>query len=590
MPTYTFDPIRKLIGIPEGTVEVEMREVYNQMQEWLATDDGMPSEVPIRARGHEDISVGLYTDTIFVLQNGWKLKPLGGPGSPPWPQGVGHHPGFEFEGWREPSVWTVNSPDGEITKDYTNVRFTDDFGQADWALRFKATSAGALMQGRWNLPGPMDFSFMTTMCFWAYIEEEELEHLDHLGVKFSNDVGFNNYVEFNVPHEFMIPGWNHITMIMDDAHMSYVQGTGTLTQPIAAIEFHVQAAGIHDTWIAVDRVAYNHSAQGTCTIAARPWAGTLANMVGPLQARGLTGWTPGIQAFADQPGMYTVAELTDACMKGWTIVNAFVGDEKLQTRDETRTQIMNNMRWIKENFEHCALVPVDYTTRFIAIKSTDPADHVGGTMVDRIQDFADYATSDASVGLNHLPFETPYHVRVIIANKLTHSVADVKNLMHDALEGGLYLNIVFEYVNDSGDANAYSIAEFEEILDYGIAEGLPILSPLELIQKTGTYTLKIVGSCFDEAGVDVAITVPPDSGDVEVVRVVATHGTIWEVGDVFTELQGKAQMIQEIFELHGLDPDKPLVVSKTRRTAGAGIDQKITIDEVNDETTVERQE
>jgi hypothetical protein len=380
-------------------------------------------------------------------------------------------------------------------------------------------------------------------------------------------------------------------MLMDDDNHHFVKyGTGSFGTPIEAIRFHIDAEAGMEVWGSVDRVAYNHTAQGTCTIAARPWAGTLANMMGPMANRGLTGWTPGIQGFVDQPGMYTLQDLMDACgIYGWTIVNAFVGDESAQTRDETRTQVMNNMRWIKETFGHCAHVPVAYSTRFIAIKSTSGHDHVDFEMVDRIKDFADYSTSDASIGINHLPFEDPYHVRVIILNKSTYSVAEVKHLMDDALASGLYLNIVFEYVNDSGDPNAYSIAEFEEILDYGISIGLPMLSPLELISKTGTYTLKIVGSCFDEAGVDVAITVPPDSGDVEIVRVVATHGTIWEVGDVFQELAGIADKMIEIHEIHGLNKDKPLVVSKTRRTAGAGIDQKITIDEVNDETTVERQ-
>ena len=136
MATYTFDPVQKLILIPEGTVEVEMREVYDQMQDWLASEAGMPSEIPIRARGHEDISLALYTDVIFVLQNGWKLKPVGGPGSPPWPQGVGHFPGYEFTGWRDPAYW--QNVTGQITKDYINTRASDAFGESEFGLRFFA--------------------------------------------------------------------------------------------------------------------------------------------------------------------------------------------------------------------------------------------------------------------------------------------------------------------------------------------------------------------------------------------------------------------------------------------------------------------
>jgi hypothetical protein len=334
----------------------------------------------------------------------------------------------------------------------------------------------------------------------------------------------------------------------------------------------------------------------TATIGVRPFEGVSNEFFSIMAARGIPFYMPFVQNLADDgtdefgnPGFALEAELHTLIQTGLCIpINAFTGDETAQTRDETRTAIKSNANWVVSNFSY-AFPQASLAMRFAAIRSLGGHDHVTHDLVSRIRDFTDYAMSDASIGLNHLPFEDNYHVRAVVANKLTMPVAQLKDFIEYTQESGLYMNLLMHKVNDSGDPDAYTTAEYEEILDHFTTVGLILLDPFTLISKVGAYTLKILGSCFDEIGVAEPITVPPDSGTIEVVRVVATHGTIWEVGDVFQELVGKAEQIQEIFDLHGLNPEKPLVVSKTKRTAGVEIEQDITIDELNDETTVERQ-
>jgi len=78
---YTFDPINKYILIPAGTLNIAMLDVYNDCMDWVASDEGMAWELPMYALGKISLTPGVYTDIIYVLQNGWKLKFTGTPES-----------------------------------------------------------------------------------------------------------------------------------------------------------------------------------------------------------------------------------------------------------------------------------------------------------------------------------------------------------------------------------------------------------------------------------------------------------------------------------------------------------------------------
>ena len=68
-----FDPINKLIKITSGT-SISALEIYNATMDWCDETENMGYTVPIRADGKFWMKEGVYSDSIFRLINGWKIK------------------------------------------------------------------------------------------------------------------------------------------------------------------------------------------------------------------------------------------------------------------------------------------------------------------------------------------------------------------------------------------------------------------------------------------------------------------------------------------------------------------------------------
>jgi len=68
-----FDPVNKYIKILSGTL-ITAQEIYNQTMDWCDAQTNMGHSVPMRAIGKAPLGGGVYSDSIFVLQNGWKVK------------------------------------------------------------------------------------------------------------------------------------------------------------------------------------------------------------------------------------------------------------------------------------------------------------------------------------------------------------------------------------------------------------------------------------------------------------------------------------------------------------------------------------
>jgi len=73
----TFDPVNKWIILPNVT-SISAQEIYNEVAEWSETQEGMDNDVPILSTGYAPLGSGVYTDKIFILNGGWKLKPYSG--------------------------------------------------------------------------------------------------------------------------------------------------------------------------------------------------------------------------------------------------------------------------------------------------------------------------------------------------------------------------------------------------------------------------------------------------------------------------------------------------------------------------------
>lgn len=69
-----FDPINKYILITSPTTELTALEIYSLTMNWCDDQPTMGYTVPMKAIGKAPLGGGVYTDSIFVLQNGWKIK------------------------------------------------------------------------------------------------------------------------------------------------------------------------------------------------------------------------------------------------------------------------------------------------------------------------------------------------------------------------------------------------------------------------------------------------------------------------------------------------------------------------------------
>jgi len=68
-----FDPINKYIKITSGT-EITALAIYNAVMDWCDEQENIAYTVPMRAIGKASMGGGIYSDSIFILQNGWKIK------------------------------------------------------------------------------------------------------------------------------------------------------------------------------------------------------------------------------------------------------------------------------------------------------------------------------------------------------------------------------------------------------------------------------------------------------------------------------------------------------------------------------------
>jgi len=78
--TVTFDTTNKWILLPDlsPNYTITAQEIYNSAMDWCDSQEAMDYEVPLRSSGYANLGGGAYSDKIFILQKGWKLKPYSG--------------------------------------------------------------------------------------------------------------------------------------------------------------------------------------------------------------------------------------------------------------------------------------------------------------------------------------------------------------------------------------------------------------------------------------------------------------------------------------------------------------------------------
>lgn len=70
----SFDPVDKYILITSPTKDVTALEIYSAAMDWCDELENMQYPVPMRAVGKFDMGGGVYSDVIYQLIHGWKLK------------------------------------------------------------------------------------------------------------------------------------------------------------------------------------------------------------------------------------------------------------------------------------------------------------------------------------------------------------------------------------------------------------------------------------------------------------------------------------------------------------------------------------
>ena len=70
----SFDSTNKYILITSPTTEISALEIYSAAMDWSDELTNGSYGVPIEAVGKFDMGGGAYTDSIFMLRNGWKIK------------------------------------------------------------------------------------------------------------------------------------------------------------------------------------------------------------------------------------------------------------------------------------------------------------------------------------------------------------------------------------------------------------------------------------------------------------------------------------------------------------------------------------
>lgn len=68
------DSINKHILITEPTIDIEAISIYSAAMDWSDKLENMGYSPPMRAIGKFDMGGGVYSDIIYQLINGWKLK------------------------------------------------------------------------------------------------------------------------------------------------------------------------------------------------------------------------------------------------------------------------------------------------------------------------------------------------------------------------------------------------------------------------------------------------------------------------------------------------------------------------------------
>ena len=184
-----FDPVNKYILITSPTTTVEAITIYSQTMDWCDNSSGIVHNVPMIAGGKFDMGGGTYSDILFQLQNGWKLKfwsvsehfKVTGTFLPETPTESRHitPADVEYQVATQGTIVETGSGVTETDKDDIRDRILSD------ATKFAGADIGSIKTKTTNLPSdPASNTTVNTKASQTSVDDLQLvlDRIDELGM------------------------------------------------------------------------------------------------------------------------------------------------------------------------------------------------------------------------------------------------------------------------------------------------------------------------------------------------------------------------------------------------------------------------
>lgn len=515
---YTFDYVNKYILIPPGEIVTNMIDVYNAAMDWIDSDDGMVHELPIEAIGKAPLGNDVYTDTIYKLLNGWKLKFTGAAGSPPWPMGFNVKRGILFESFEE-IYWQIvpakSSPTASIFHDPTNHH------DGKYGMRLIPGQDGGEITTTLTFPGPMNMSWVESFDWWIYIDD--VNTFEYIHLESYNDSTAK--MKYSLLPTEMFSGWNRV--ILASREFLSING-GSWSNDMFMWEIHYKCKPGNYSFITFDNIRVNRDAVGTVVFLFRDARTGLYDYAFPMmQAMGFKGTMYIDKDLVGLPGYCTIQQIKEIYDAGWDVLPnthvSFAG----QSIDFIRTELKRQQRYLEDNL-------ID-RTKLIYKYPSDPASWLDFTVKEQMEDFFVYGITNIS-GTNSYPPDDHFHVRSYRLDSSIHPVSYLSELvMYAHYKKTMLILGIRDVQQIKTNTSDYDTTEFQEFLDYMRnhmdtfhAGNNMVVTFAEAQQKMGAYQANITGTTIvdrpDLYGSN--RTIQPDEGSVEITFQVTSSATI----------------------------------------------------------------
>ena len=521
---YEFDPVNKYILIPPGEILTIMQDVYDEAMDWADSDEGMVHDLPIEAIGKAEIGADVFTDTIYKLLNGWKLKYVGGSGSPSWDDGgfgvkEGELSQAGVTTWQPP---VINTGNGAVTSDYINAKTPPGRGS-----RFTIQDSTGVLLSHFETV-PTDMSVYTNVSTWVWVDEDSIANYEDLHFHFGsdNDNVATFHMEYYVAIDHLVEGWNKLRMPIDQ-FVSHGGDSFSNLMTNVAIYFETKSGG--GAFVTFSGLYLEDESTPTvCLVFRDAREGALNEALPILNAAGYKAAAyvdkdqVGTGVYLDSTGLVTLHA------NGWDLYPT-----------SHNTLIDSPIDYIRSSVDeqHDYLMTLGIMNHPSVYMSS--SEGLTARISRNIDDLFSAAVDAPHEGFNEFPPPERYHFQMFRINRSIHDNAYVDNLIRSTIDSRQ--NIILG-IRDVGGVHSdnYTVQEFQNLVDslvaYDATSDLEISILTDLMDRIGAYQATIVGTTIvdDPDTYGANRTVQPDEGSVEITFEVTSSATIIDQDTLIT--------------------------------------------------------